>query len=272
MIKKNHSVELVTLWNENRGYRAPLVATMVLRVLVAAGFVMCVVGGMFRLSTGVLVAISAVAIIMMVMSRQLKKQSILIERTFFQNLRSRELLAEVRGERPPEYAGRLLSRDLHLADMVLPPSSDWAGKTLAELNLGNRYGVHVVSILRGERRFNIPGGEMRLFPQDKLQVLATDEQLTRFGDAMEQVAQVEEPDEASEMTLCQVRVDEQSPFLNRTMKEAGVRDTFHCLIAGVERGSDKLHAPDPRAPFQLNDVVWVVGEKKNVYRLSGKKE
>ena len=93
---------------------------MVLRVLVAAGFVMCVVGGMFRLSTGVLVAISAVAIIMMVMSRQLKKQSILIERTFFQNLRSRELLAEVRGERPPEYAGRLLSRDLHLADMVLP--------------------------------------------------------------------------------------------------------------------------------------------------------
>ena len=272
MIKKNHSVELVTLWNENRGYRAPLVATMVLRVLVAAGFVMCVVGGMFRLSTGVLVAISAVAIIMMVMSRQLKKQSILIERTFFQNLRSRELLAEVRGERPPEYAGRLLSRDLHLADMVLPSSSDWAGKSLAELNLGNRYGVHVVSILRGERRFNIPGGEMRLFPQDKLQVLATDEQLTRFGDAMEQVAQVEEPDEASEMTLCQVRVDEQSPFLNRTMKEAGVRDTFHCLIAGVERGSDKLHAPDPRAPFQLNDVVWVVGEKKNVYRLSGKKE
>ena len=113
---------------------------------------------------------------------------------------------------------------------------------------------------------------MRMFPQDKSQVLATDEQLTNFGEAMDQVAQVKEPDEASEMTLCQVRVDEESPFLNRTMKEAGVRDKYHCLIAGVERGSDKLHAPDPREPFHLNDVVWVVGEKKNVYRLSGKQD
>ncbi|UVV77924.1 TrkA C-terminal domain-containing protein [Bacteroides fragilis] len=35
--------------------------------------------------------------------------------------------------------------------------SAWAGKTLLELNLGKKYGVHVVSILRGKRRINIPG-------------------------------------------------------------------------------------------------------------------
>lgn len=270
MIKKNHSVEVVTLWHENRGYRAPLVATMVLRVLVAAAFVMFVVGGMLEMSVGLLVGITILAIILMVMSRQLKKQSILIERTFFQNLRSREMQAEYRGERQPEYAGRLLSRDLHLADMVLPAASSWGGQTLADLNLGKQYGVHVVSILRGNRRFNIPGGNMRIFPQDKLQILATDEDLSRFGQAMEQVVVDDGPHPEQEMTLSQIRVDEHSPFLNRTMKEAGVRDRYHCLIAGVERGSDVLHAPDPHAPFQLGDVVWVVGEKKNVYRLSGK--
>lgn len=270
MIKKNHSVEVVTLWHENRGYRAPLVATMVLRVLVAAAFVMFVVGGMLEMSVGLLVGITILAIILMVMSRQLKKQSILIERTFFQNLRSREMQAEYRGERQPEYAGRLLSRDLHLADMVLPAASSWGGQTLADLNLGKQYGVHVVSILRGNRRFNIPGGNMRIFPQDKLQILATDEDLSRFGQAMEQVVVDDGPHPEEEMTLSQIRVDEHSPFLNRTMKEAGVRDRYHCLIAGVERGSDVLHALDPHAPFQLGDVVWVVGEKKNVYRLSGK--
>lgn len=35
--------------------------------------------------------------------------------------------------------GRLLSRDLHLA---FEPGNLWAGKTLLELNLGKKYGIH----------------------------------------------------------------------------------------------------------------------------------
>ena len=35
MIKKNHSAEFVTLWNDSRGNRAPLVATIVIRILIA---------------------------------------------------------------------------------------------------------------------------------------------------------------------------------------------------------------------------------------------
>ena len=92
----------------------------------------------------------------MVWSRRLKKQSILIERRFFQNLRSREVRAEYLGEKKPEYAGRLLSHDLHLADLEIPGESTWAGKTLMELNLGKKYGIHIASILRGKRRINIP--------------------------------------------------------------------------------------------------------------------
>ena len=38
MIKKNHSVEFVTLWRDSRGNRAPLVATIVLRILLAVFF------------------------------------------------------------------------------------------------------------------------------------------------------------------------------------------------------------------------------------------
>ena len=54
----------------------------------------------------------------------------MIERRFFQNLRSRDVRAEYLGEKKPEYAGRLLSHDLHLADMEIPGESSWAGKTL----------------------------------------------------------------------------------------------------------------------------------------------
>ena len=176
--------------------------------------------------------------------------------------------AEYLGEKKPEYAGRLLSRDLHLTDFELPGEANWAGKTLAELNFGNRYGVHVVSILRGKRRINIPGASVRLFPQDKIQVIATDEDLNVFGEEMNKSSAMQsDVIEKSEMILRQFRVDENSPFLNKTLKESGIREKYRCLIVGVDRDGETLHAPDPHEPFAEGDVVWIVGENNDVYKL-----
>ncbi len=92
----------------------------------------------------------------------------------------------------------------------------------------------MVSILRGKKRINIPGASVRLFPQDKIQVIATDEELNTFGLEMDKVSAMNaDVIEKSEMILRQFYVDGQSPFLNKTLKEAGIREKYHCLIAGV---------------------------------------
>ena len=270
MIKKNHSAEFVTLWNDSRGNRAPLVATIVIRILIAVSFVMFVISGLFKVSVGLLLGVAVLLVIMMILSRQLKKQSIMIERKFFQNLRYRDMRAEYMGEKKPEYAGRLLSRDLHLTDFEVPGESAWAGKTLAELNFGKKYGIHVVSILRGRKRINIPGASVRLFPEDKIQVIGTDEELNQFSSEMEKAAILEtDVFEKSEMILRQFRVDAHSIFLGKTMRESGIREQYHCLIVGVERGEETLHAPDPHEPFMEDD--WIVGENADVYKLVGQK-
>lgn len=272
MIKKNHSAEFVTLWNDSRGNRAPLVATIVIRILIAVSFVMFVISGLFKVSVGLLLGVAVLLVIMMILSRQLKKQSIMIERKFFQNLRYRDMRAEYMGEKKPEYAGRLLSRDLHLTDFEVPGESAWVGKTLAELNFGKKYGIHVVSILRGRKRINIPGASVRLFPEDKIQVIGTDEELNQFSSEMEKAAILEtDVVEKSEMILRQFRVDAHSIFLGKTMRESGIREQYHCLIVGVERGEETLHAPDPHEPFMEDDVVWIVGENADVYKLVGQK-
>ena len=272
MIKKNHSAEFVTLWNDSRGNRAPLVATIVIRILIAVSFVMFVISGLFKVSVGLLLGVAVLLVIMMILSRQLKKQSIMIERKLFQNLRYSDMRAEYMGEKKPEYAGRLLSRDLHLTDFEVPGESAWAGKTLAELNFGKKYGIHVVSILRGRKRINIPGASVRLFPEDKIQVIGTDEELNQFSSEMEKAAILEtDVVEKSEMILRQFRVDAHSIFLGKTMRESGIREQYHCLIVGVERGEETLHAPDPHEPFMEDDVVWIVGENADVYKLVGQK-
>ena len=134
-----------------------MVATIVLRLLLGVSFVMFVIAGLFKMSVGLVFGVAVLLVTLMILSRQLKKQSIMIERTFFQNLRYRDMRAEYMGEKKPEYAGRLLSRDLHLTDFEIPGESAWVGRTLAELNFGKKYGIHVVSILRGKKRINIPG-------------------------------------------------------------------------------------------------------------------
>lgn len=273
MVKKNHSVEFMTLWNDNRVNRGPLASTIVLRVVIAVLFVMFIIAGLFKASIGLVIGVAVLAVVLMVLSRQLKKHSILIERKFFQNLRSRDRRAEYMGEKKPEYAGRLLSRDLHLTDFTIPGESAWAGRTLMELNLAKTYGVHVVSILRGKRRMNIPGGKVRLFPLDKIQVIGTDEQLNILGEAMSRGSYVDsDVFEKSEMTLKQLMIDADSVFLGKTLRESGIREKHRCLIAGIEREEEVLlMTPDVDVPFSEGDVVWVVGEKDDVYQLIGKK-
>ena len=80
MVKKNHSVEFMTLWNDNRVNRGPLVSTIVFRVAVSVLFVMFVITRLFKASVGLMFGVALLLVILMVLSRQLKKQSILIER------------------------------------------------------------------------------------------------------------------------------------------------------------------------------------------------
>ena len=273
MVKKNHSVEFMTLWHDSRANRAPLVATIVIRVMIAVLFVIFIISGLFKASIGLIIGVAVLVVLLMVWSRRLKKQSILIERRFFQNLRSRDVRAEYLGEKKPEYAGRLLSHDLHLADLEIPGESSWAGKTLMELNLGKRYGVHVASILRGRRRINIPGGAERLFPLDKIQVIGMDEQLNKFSEDMQNGAKIDwQVYEQSEMSLKQFSVDTDSIFLGKTIRESGIRDKYRCMIVGVEREDGALVTPDVNVPFEEGDVVWVVGEKEDVYQLVNQKD
>ena len=209
IMKKNHSVEFRTLWNDNRFNHAPLISLVIFRVLIGVGFVVFIIERLFQGSVALIVGISILVVCGMIFSRFLKKQSIVLERTFELNLRSKEMRQEYLGGKRPSYAGKLLDRDIHLSDFTVSPDSEWVGHTLKELDLGKKYGVHVTSIIRGTHRVNIPDGASRIFPNDTLQIIGTDEQLSAFS-AMAEKA-VLPPDgedlEKREMKLSQFIVD-----------------------------------------------------------------
>ena len=275
MVKKNHSVEFQALWRDNRFNRAPLVSIILLRIVLAVCFVMYVISAYYHASAALAGGAAIVLVLLMIYSRWLKKHSIVMERTFMQNLNLRDRYEEYRGEKQPEYVGHLLSHDLHLSDFDIPADCAWAGQTLKELNMGRVYGVHVASILRGSRRINIPGGDERIYPNDRLQVIGTDEQLATLGKAMSRLEEETKDKEQQnwehqEMRLKQFIIDADSPFLDKSIRHSGIRNQYNCLIVGIEKADGTLMSPDADEVLHQGEVIWVVGEEKDVAHLLDK--
>ena len=274
VMKKNHSIEFQALWQDNRFNRAPWLATIVVRMILAIGVIVFIIKSLFDISMLLSIGIAALLVVLMMVSRSLKKHSIIMERTFIQNLNIRDTHDEFKGKKRPKYEGHLLSRDLHLSDFDIPADSLWAGHTLSELNLGKKYGVHVASIIRGLHRINIPGANVRLYPGDTIQVIGTDDQLSEFSHQVEQVSNAAEENEIEkrEMHLKQFVVDGRSPVLNMTIKDSGIRNSYRCLVVGVEKEDGNLLSPEANMLLEDGDVVWVVGEEEDVYHLVKKED
>lgn len=263
IMKKNHSEEFKVLWTESRLNRLPLIFTVLVRVAIGAGFIFYICNYLSRFKNALIITIALVVILLMALSRRLKHRSIRLERLFVQNLRSRDIAAQVSGKRRPLFEGHLLDRDIHISEFIVPVDSLWAGKTLAQLKLGNRFGVHVSSILRGSHRINIPDGNMMLFVGDKLQAIGNDEQLNIMNAAMQAELLPEDADiEHREMKLQKLVITADSPLVGKTLKESNVRQRYNFMVVGVEEGQKNLTMMNPNRRFEVGDIVWVVGEEK----------
>ncbi|MCR5181206.1 MAG: cation:proton antiporter, partial [Bacteroidaceae bacterium] len=247
MIKKNHNEEFQALWHDNHFNRAPLIAVQLLRIAMGAAFLSYVIGHTIHW-TGMLGIFVIIALIFtIILSRNLQTQGRRLEQTFTENLTQRERRADQQAERP-KFARRLVERDVHLSTFTIPVGIEWGGKSLAQLNLGRTYGVHVASILRGNQRINIPAASALVLPGDRIQVIGSDKQLSAFGSAIESHTNVTGPASggADEMKLRRVVLEFGSPFVGTTIRESGIRSEYRCLIVGVETSaSEELFAPNP---------------------------
>jgi len=265
VMKKNRSEEFKALWRESNRNRLPLLFTILFRIMIAVNFVFYVINYLTNFGPAILITVGFIAVIFIIMSRTIKRRSILLERLFINNLRSRDIEAQVRGRKKPLYEGKLLDRDIHVADFDVPYNSMWMGQTLKQLNLGRKYGVHISSIMRGGGRLNIPDGDYIIFPGDKLQAIGSDDQLTKFRNAIESDVLHEDYElEKREMKLRQFIIAQDSPFIGKTLEESGIRSRYSCMVVGMEEGKENLSSIGPKHRFEEGDILWIVGEQESL--------
>ena len=271
VMKKNHSNEWKRLWVESSINRIPLISTIVVRFMIALGFIFYICNFLSRFTDALMISIGIVAVLLIIVSRRTKKRSIKMERLFIRNLRSRDIEAQVKGTKRPLYEGHLLDRDIHISEFEVPEDSTWCGHTLRELNLRQRFGIDMSSIYRGSRRINIPNGDTTIFPCDKLQIIGNDEQTQKFNNALQTELVPEDLDiEKREMKLRQLVISGKSEFCDKTLGESGIRDKYDCMVVGLEEGLESLTKISPSYTFQKGDIIWIVGEEAALQKIMNK--
>lgn len=270
IMKKNHSNEWKRLWVESSINRIPLLFTIVVRFVIALAFIFYICNYLTRFTDALMIIIGIAVVSLMIASRWTKKRSIKMERLFIHNLRSRDIMAQVNGEKKPLYEGHLLDRDIHISDFDVPEDSSWGGKTLKELHLRERFGVDMSSIMRGSQRLNIPNGDTVIFPGDKLQVIGNDDQLQKFATALSTDLIPEDLEiEKREMKLRQLIISGKSEFCGKSLLESGIRDKYNCMVVGLEEGQENLTKIAPTRTFEKGDILWIVGEESDLQKIRG---
>ena len=268
IMKKNHSNEWKRLWVESSINRIPLLFTIVVRFVIALAFIFYICNYLTRFTDALMIIIGIAVVSLMIASRWTKKRSIKMERLFIHNLRSRDIMAQVNGEKKPLYEGHLLDRDIHISDFDVPEDSSWGGKTLKELHLRERFGVDMSSIMRGSQRLNIPNGDTVIFPEDKLQVIGNDDQLQKFATALSTDLIPEDLEiEKREMKLRQLIISGKSEFCGKSLLESGIRDKYNCMVVGLEEGQENLTKIAPTRTFKKGDILWIVGEESDLQKI-----
>lgn len=266
VMRKNHSDEWKQLRRRSRMNHVGLWVTFGVRYALATAAIYYVINFLspFWWVWNTLASVLIVALI--IASRHVKWVSIKMERVFLQNLRSREVMAQTNTAGEPGYAGRLNSRNIHIAELEVPEDSAWGGCHLRHLGFSHHDGVMIAAIVRGSHRINVPDGDTMIFPGDRIEAIGSDESLQHFQQRMNQELAVL-PQTASKLLLRRLLVREGSPLIGTALRDSGIRSAYHCMAVGFEDADGNIEPATAERVIVRHDAIWVVGEDDSLHTL-----
>lgn len=268
MRRKSRSAEAKKLWKDSNFNKGALIALDTLRIALCVVLILMVLIPLFPRATGILLLASGVIAIAIIFTNGFKTQSKKMENQFFRNLNDKEIAEESQKAVAKNAKSKLLSKNIHIEKISVPQNSPRVGKTLSELNFKQSTGVDIVSIIRGDERINIPDGNIRLYPFDKLVVAGTDEELQKLITALDEKQKEYDNQEhvniAQQIVVSQYELEENSPLIGILIKNSGIKDKTDCMIISIDREGEAMASFGADTVLQIGDVLWLAGEKEKL--------
>ena len=239
--------------------RGPLLLLQVSRIV----FAVLYIGFLFYHLFSTRIALWGVfftCIVLAILSKKIKAFYGRIETRFLANYNERESAAANSHE-------MLSPWDSHITNFELNAHSPYIGKTLLESKMREEFGVNIVVIERGDYVISVPGRENHLYPNDKISVIGTDEQLKNFRLFLESSAVPTSENMGQNVSLQHFTIGKNSVLIQQNIRESGIRERSRGLVVGIERNGERILNPESDVIFELNDKVWIVGDEKLIQLL-----
>jgi CPA2 family monovalent cation:H+ antiporter-2 len=215
-----------------------------------------------RVTAGLLVLIAASTFILL-FSRFFEPLYLKIERNFLSNLTEKErAIIEERAK-----LSHLVPWEARLTEFTVSEFSPLVMKTILDSGLKNDYGVTITVIKRGEKTIVAPRSYEILLPCDKIYLIGTNEQLFAVRDVIERRQNSEEEASDESFGLVSIVLHSGHSFVDKPIRECGLRDAVNGLIVGLERDGQRYLNPSSMMTLLPGDLIWIVGDKELIQNL-----
>jgi len=177
-----------------------------------------------------------------------------------------------RRSRPPDLSGKYDVRRF-LTELEVGTDSPANGRTLGDLGWGERYGVSVLGIERGERDIPAPGARRTIQPGDVLYVQGTADRLLLLARAQRLMTPTERTRRELNLSteggrLVEIMVAPGSPLAGRTLRDERFAQRYEATVLAVQHHGVTVHERLADIRFHVGDLLLVHGPAEALARLA----
>ena len=269
---------MTKLWLKHRANRLPLLTLKGMRIMLSACFIALVLRNIFHIPFGLIVIIAAVPIAMIVHSDYMKGKTIDLEMRFLSNF-SEKTLAKAKKERGIKGNYVWLNESLLVAEFQVTKASGY--QTIYEFTNRRSFQVEIIKIVRGDKRINMPKADEMVLAGDILHMMGTHDEIESCMMLLERedcIEYTDRPDVSlkdylyaqtfhgiepeQQLICCPIRIESDSEFLRKSIKNSGIRSRYRGTVIGIERDNLPIPNPDIETIIQKGDMIWVLGSQR----------
>ena len=276
----------LSLWSSHNNNRYFLTAMIGLRWVVAIVFLFMTIKLYWNISSVVIVVVALVVFAFIFQNKNLQKGYWKLEARFVKNFNQRQI--EMRLNQNSKQEGNMheldnlhwIDKNLYVSTYLVQKGGVVENKTLKELNLRKVYDIIIVAVTRNGKQINFPDGDFRLEVNDTLLALG---QIQKLKNAqidykgidldyskvinLHDFTLKQQADKHSCIKCMTFIIGENSSWIDKNLYDAQLNRKTNCLVVGIERGDVPIPNPSSHVRFKKDDMVWVMGDDKSLYKL-----
>lgn len=172
--------------------------------------------------------------------------------------------------RPPDLSAKYDVRRF-VTELHVPEDSPANGRSLAQLRWGERYGVTVLDIERGEEEIAAPHGDRHIRPSDILYVQGPAERLLELARRQRLRTPMERKEHdlaAGRGRLVEVLVAPGSSLVGRTLRDLNFAQRYDAAVIAIQQHGVTVRERLAEISFRVGDLLLVRGTTSALQRLA----